>query len=229
MNEKNFLELEKILNLKFKNKSLLVRALTHSSYVSENGFGSVFSNERLEFLGDSVLQIVVSDYLYNKFEDYNEGNLSKIRARLVSRDTCFLFAKKLNLGKFLLLGIGEEKTGGRKRVSNLSNSFEAILGAIYIDRGFKKVFDFLLSFLEQSKIEECLSYDYKTELQEKIQKKYRKIPYYKLITESGITDRMFVVNVMLEDKVIGNGIGKNKKHAEQCAAKDALKKELFFL
>lgn len=230
MNKENFHELEKILNVKFRDIDILKTALTHTSYASERGKScKLFSNERLEFLGDSVLQIVASDYLYNKFKNFNEGELSKIRARLVSRNTCFSFAKKLKLGKFLLLGLGEEKTGGRERISNLSNSFEAILGAIYIDRGLDRVFEFLLPLLEQFKIENSPFYDYKTELQEKIQKKYKKIPYYKIIEESGVShDKRFVVNALLEDRVIGNGTGKNKRYAEQFAAKDALKRNLFF-
>ena len=217
-------ELEKKLGYTFKNKSILLNALSHSSYANEVR-GGVTSNERLEFLGDSVLSVIVSDYIYSKFSDKPEGELTKLRASLVCEKSLCGFAKEIELGKFLRLGKGEEKGGGRERDSILADAFEALLAAMYLDGGMeiarRHVMRFILRELEH-KDDEVFK-DYKTALQEIIQRNPEESVSYILTDEFGPDhDKQFTVEVRLNSNTIGTGIGKSKKQAEQMAAKQAL-------
>lgn len=216
--------LEKKLGYTFKNKALLLNALTHSSYANEARHG-VTSNERLEFLGDSVLSIVVSNYLFNQFPNMPEGELTKLRASLVCEKSLCAFSRELELGKFLQLGKGEDKGGGRERDSILADAFEAVLAAIYLDGGMeiarKHVMNFVLRELKHTDDE--VFKDYKTALQEIIQRNPEESVSYILTDEFGPDhDKQFTVEVHLNSNVIGTGKGKSKKQAEQMAAKQAL-------
>lgn len=215
--------LEKILNYTFKNKELLETALTHSSYANEQRGGAV-CNERLEFLGDSVLSIIVSDYLYNNFS-LPEGRLTKLRASLVCEKTLCRFSRSLQVGQFLKLGRGERATGGADRDSLLADAFEAILAAIYLDGGMepakKHVMRFVLEELRHMEHENFK--DYKTELQEVIQRNPEENLHYVLTGQSGPDhNKQFTVEVRLNSNVIGVGTGHSKKAAEQAAACKAL-------
>ena len=216
--------LEKKLGYTFKNKALLLNALTHSSYANEARHG-VTSNERLEFLGDSVLSIIVSNYLFTQFPNMPEGELTKLRASLVCEKSLCAFSRVLELGKFLQLGKGEDKGGGRERDSILADAFEAVLAAIYLDGGMeiarKHVMNFVLRELKHTDDE--VVKDYKTALQEIIQRNPEESVSYILTDEFGPDhDKQFTVEVHLNSNIIGTGKGKSKKQAEQMAAKQAL-------
>lgn len=216
--------LEENLKYTFKNIGLLENALTHSSYANEVRNG-VKSNERLEFLGDSVLSIIVSDYIFKQFKNIPEGELTKLRASLVCEKSLCGFSRELELGKYLKLGKGEDKGGGRERDSILADAFEAVLAAIYLDGGMeaaeKHVLRFILPELKQTDDE--VFKDYKTALQEIIQRNPEESVTYILTGESGPDhDKVFEVEVHLNSNVIGKGSGKSKKRAEQMAAKQAL-------
>ncbi len=216
--------LEENLKYTFKNIGLLENALTHSSYANEVRNG-VKSNERLEFLGDSVLSIIVSDYIFRQFKNIPEGELTKLRASLVCEKSLCGFSRELELGKYLRLGKGEDKGGGRERDSILADAFEAVLAAIYLDGGMeaaeKHVLRFILPELKQTDDE--VFKDYKTALQEIIQRNPEESVTYILTGESGPDhDKVFEVEVHLNSNVIGKGSGKSKKRAEQMAAKQAL-------
>ena len=216
--------LEQKLNYKFNNVKLLENALTHSSYANEVRNG-LTSNERLEFLGDSVLSIIVADYLFLHYKDIPEGELTKLRASLVCEKSLCIFARKLQLGKYLMLGKGEDKGGGRERDSILADAFEAVLAAIYLDGGIKPATKFVLSFVEKEleNHNKQTFKDYKTALQEIYQRNPEEYVTYVLKGESGPDhDKVFEVEVHLNSNVIGCGKGKNKKQAEQMAAKQAL-------
>ncbi len=218
------LQLEKELNYEFKDKSLLKNALYHSSYANEKQL-SCGSNERLEFLGDAVLSLIVADYIYKNCTDLPEGELTKLRASLVCEKTLCGFSKELNLGDYLFLGKGEEANGGRTRTSILADAFEAVLAAIYLDGGIEVARKHVLRFVlkELNKIENDTCKDYKTTLQEVIQKNPEERLTYVLIAESGPDhNKNFTVEVHLNSNVIGTGDGKSKKSAEQTAAKHAL-------
>lgn len=217
-------ELEKIIGYEFKNKALMDTALTHSSFANENSRG-VVCNERLEFLGDSVLSLVVSTYIYSNFPEYPEGNLTKLRASLVCEKTLFNFAKEIKLGDYIKLSRGEKRGGGDKRPSILSDAFEALIAAIYLDGGYEVANSFVMHFVEpQTKHLKSLPVkDYKTTLQEIVQKNPGERIEYKLVGESGPDhDKHFVVEVMLNSNCIGKGGGRSKKEAEQQAAREAL-------
>lgn len=217
-------ELEEKLQYRFYDPKLLEHALCHSSYANEVRNGHT-SNERLEFLGDSVLSIVVSDYLYRNFPNMPEGELTRLRASLVCEKSLCAFSRQLEIGRFLLLGRGEEKGGGRERDSILADAFEAVLAAMYLDGGMeparKHVMRFVLAELEHT--EDEVFKDYKTALQEIIQRNPEETVEYVLTGESGPDhDKRFLVEVHLNSNVIGKGKGRNKKQAEQMAAKQAL-------
>ena len=219
-------KLEDLLGYKFKNVSLLKNALTHSSYANEVR-GNVSSNERLEFLGDSVLSIIVSDYIYKNFSSMPEGELTRLRSSLVCEKALCSFSRELNLGSYLLLGKGEDKGGGRERDSMLADAFEAVLAAIYLDGGMeparRHVMNFVLRELKIHSAEDSHK-DYKTELQEIIQKNPEESVTYRLTDEKGPDhDKEFTVTVYLNSNPIGTGTGKSKKQAEQMAAMQALK------
>ena len=217
--------LEENLRYEFKNKKLLINALTHSSYANEARDG-VSSNERLEFLGDSVLSIVVSEYIYKEFNNLPEGELTKLRASLVCEKSLCQFSRELELGKYLRLGKGEYKGGGRERDSILADAFEAVLAAMYLDGGFNVAKNHVMRFIknELKHTDDEVFKDYKTALQEIIQKNPEESVTYILTKETGPDhDKVFEVEVRLNSNTIGKGIGKNKKQAEQSAAKEALR------
>lgn len=217
-------QLEKNLKYTFKNKELLKNALAHSSYANEKK-GDTTSNERLEFLGDSVLSIVVSDYIYANFPHLPEGQLTRLRASLVCEKTLCSFSKQLGVGDYILLGKGERANGGATRPSILADAFEAILAAIYLDGGMEPAKNHVLRFVKQelSHLEHENFKDYKTELQEIIQRNPEEKLTYVLTGESGPDhDKCFTVEVHLNSNVIGEGSGHSKKNAEQAAAKKAL-------
>ena len=212
---------EDIIGYKFKSPALLGEALTHSSYVG----GKHNSNERLEFLGDSVLSVVVSGYLFGAL-DVPEGQLTKLRAKLVCEDTLYGFAKRISLGENVKLGKGEEATGGRDRKSILADAFEALIAAIYLDGGLECARSFIMQFMppiEALKSGKIVLGDYKTALQEVVQQNPEEHVCYEIAGESGAAHRkVFTANVLLNDQVIGTGTGKSKKEAQQEAAKQAL-------
>ncbi len=217
-------KLEQNLHYTFTDKSLLENALTHSSYANELR-DPHSSNERLEFLGDSVLSVIVADYIYKTYPNKPEGELTKLRASLVCEKSLCYFANKISLGEFLRLGKGEDQNGGRQRPSILADAFEAVLAAMYLDGGMdiatKHVMRFVTEELEH--IDDEVFKDYKTSLQEVIQQNPEEQLTYVLTGESGPDhDKRFFVEVHLNSNVIGKGVGKNKKQAEQAAAKQAL-------
>ena len=209
----------------FKDKLLLSLALTHSSYANENKKSNGY-NERLEFLGDSVLSIIVSKYLFENFPKMPEGELSKTRAALVCEKSLAGFARQINLGSILLLGKGEAQNGGGDRDSILADAFEALIAALYLDGGIDVASKFVLEFISKQMEERknaAVFVDYKTELQEIIQQNKEEKVSYVVVGESGPAhDKSFTVEVHLNSNVIGRGIGKSKKLAEQMAAKEAL-------
>ncbi len=222
--EPEFSELERMIGIRFQNRELLQEALSHSSYANEKK-KQRHSNERLEFLGDSVLSIVVSQYLFENYPDLPEGELTKIRAALVCEKSLHRFALQIRLGDFLLLGKGEAHTGGRQRPSILADAFEAVIAAIYLDKGLEAARQHILRFIPKNLLENrfMLFGDYKTALQEVIQKNPEEKVEYLLIDESGPDhSKTFSVEVCLNSNVIGRGSGKSKKEAEQMAAREAL-------
>ncbi|ADL12547.1 ribonuclease III [Acetohalobium arabaticum] len=221
-------ELQSKIDIYFADLDLLQRALTHKSYANENRDLNLKDNERLEFLGDSVLDIVVSEYMFNRYPDYPEGKLAKMRASVVSAPTLAAKARELDLGRYLLLGHGEEMTGGRKRSSILADAFEALVGSIYLDQDLDIAEDFIMKLMkvdiESAEAGEHIR-DYKTTLQEMIQKRSNARPEYYVIEEKGPDhSKEFTVEVKFNDRSLGEGTGSSKKEAQQQAAKNALKK-----
>lgn len=226
MNTSNLKEFEELINYQFQNNELLIEALTHSSYANERKNKKCNHNERLEFLGDSVLGLVISDYLFNNFPDLPEGELTKTRAKIVCETTLFNCAKSINLGHYIMLGKGEDATGGRKRPSLLADAFESIIGSIYLDGELKNARNFILTTMNKV-IEDALSgkifIDYKTRLQELIQNDSNVKITYEIIDEKGPDhNKTFYTQVKKNNKVLGHGKGKSKKESEQNAAKMAL-------
>lgn len=221
-------ELESKTGYKFTNISLLETALTHSSYANENRARGIESrcNERLEFLGDSVLSLVTSVYLFKGNRDLFEGDLTKIRAGVVCENALYDYASEINLGKYLLLGKGEENTGGRTRKSILADAFEAVIAAIYLDGGFECARAFVQPYVQSAAavlMKSGQTEDYKTLLQKFTQQAKGDILEYEVISESGPShSKRFEVQVKLNNNVIGSGIGTSKREAEQQAAKQAL-------
>jgi ribonuclease-3 len=217
--------LQKTLGYSFKEIKLLNKALTHKSYVNETG-EDLKHNERFEFLGDSVLDLMVSEYMVLKYSDYKEGVLSKIRAGVVNESCLAKLALNMDLGAYLLLGRGEELSGGRKKASLLANAYEALAGAIYFDSNLETAAKILLPSIKKEIthfIETPESRDYKSDLQEYTQNKMVCIPVYKVIREVGPDhEKQFEVVVSVKDTARGKGMGRSKKEAEQAAAKVAL-------
>ncbi len=212
------------IGYEFKDKKLLSEALSHSSFANENK-KNINSNERLEFLGDSVLSVVVADYLFKEYKNRPEGELTKLRAALVCEGSLFKFAKEINLGDYIKLGKGETITGGNKRPSILADAFEAVIAAIYLDGGVEEARNFIMRFIknELNTGFNTVLNDYKTILQEIIQKNPEEKVEYHLLSESGPDhNKAFTVQVKLNTNVIGTGTGKSKKQAEQFAAREAL-------
>lgn len=218
-------ELQRLIGYRFKDEKLLYEALSHSSFANENK-KSRRSNERLEFLGDSVLSIIVSDHIFKHFRHIPEGELTKLRASLVCENALYEFSKKIRLGEMIFLGKGEEQTGGRERPSIVSDAFEAVIAAIYLDGGIEAARPYVLSFIPKDISPQGAKalHDYKTELQEVIQRNPEERVEYQIKSESGPDhDKHFVVEVRLNSNVIGEGSGRSKKSAEQAAAREALR------
>ena len=219
-------KLQSVLGIKFKDKRMLERALIHRSYLNEH-LPEMADNERLEYLGDSVLGLIVNEYLFKHFENYQEGELAKIKSVVVSEETLAEVAHNLNVGSFLLMGRGEETTGGRDRASILANTLEAIIGAYYLDSGLRDARRFVLGFLKKhvDRIDR-MTYqrDPKTALQEYVQKKYKERPLYEVIEETGPDhNKEFSVRLLINGKEIMTGSGSSKRKAEMSAASTALK------
>lgn len=214
---------ENIIGYNFKDKSLLQTALTHSSYANEMQ-GKVAFNERLEFLGDSVLGMITAEFLYKNYPAMPEGQLTKLRASLVCEKSLHKFADSIRLGEFMRLGKGEINTGGRERPSILADAFESVIAAIFLDAGFEEAKKFVLRFVSNASVEDNAISDYKSALQEITQKNHGEILEYFMVGESGPDHaKTFIVEVKLNSNVIGTGTGRSKKQAEQMAAKEALR------
>lgn len=228
INSSQFEKFEQTIGIRFKNKNLLKEALIHSSYAKINKL-SVY-NERLEFFGDAVLKLVISEYLFKRYPDYKEGKLTKIRAQLVADKFLKQFSEDINLGDFLLMSQAELRSGGKTRSSNLANGFEALLGAIYLDSGLKPAQTFLLEILEKHNINynQIENVDYKSRLQELLQKAQLDLPKYEVVSEEGPEhQKVFEIKLAINYKnknyeVKGKGI--SKKEAHQNAAKKMLSK-----
>lgn len=220
---KNF---QQRLGYLFNTIDLLDNALIHRSFVNENPALSCKDNERLEFLGDAVIGLCLSDLLVRNFPDYTEGQLSKLRAYLVSEQSFAGLARKLNIGHYLLLGRGEEGSGGRTKASILSNAFEAVAAAVYLDCGFENVYKFLENIFEplvEEGIRSVVYRDYKTALQEICQDRFKETPRYTLINEVGPDhNKVFEISLSVAGMITATGMGKSKKEAEQQAARRAL-------
>ncbi len=216
----DYFELESRLGYSFKNKQLIIEALTHKS------FKKPYNNERLEFLGDAVLDLIVGEYLFKKFPSSDEGTLSKIRASLVNENGFAHLANELNLGKYIYISLAEENNEGRTKLSLLSNAFEAVMGAIYLESGLDGAKSIAIKLLEECypTIDlQTLSKDYKTALQEYTQAKYGVTPTYEMIGSSGPDHKKeFEIEVLLVDKTLATSSGKSKKEAQQKAAQIAL-------
>ncbi len=215
-------DIERILGYRFNDKAVLKQALTHKSFAGEHR--GVKHNERLEFLGDSILGAIVADYIYQECPHDEEGVLSKIKSNLVSRRNLYLWGKALNLGHFMALGRGELATGGRTRDSIISNAVEAVIGAIYLDGGYKAARDFILPWVRTQRLTQD-DQDYKSRLQELLQQHSPHVPEYEIIQTVGPEhDKVFTVRVSAAGEELGIGKGHNKKQAEQAAARSALER-----
>ena len=219
-------DLETAIGYRFRNISLLQNALTHSSYANERWHNSLLSNERLEFLGDSVLGMLVAEYLYRNFPGRPEGELTRMRADMVCETTLAAAANRIGLGDHLLLGHGEEQGGGRSRDSILADAVESVIAACFLDGGLNAALNFVRQFiLVEVPVDKLHNVDYKTQLQELVQQKKNQLLSYALIGESGPDhDKQFDVEVSLNGSVVGYGRGSSKKRAEQDAARAAIEK-----
>lgn len=222
-------QLEKKIGLFFKNKRLLKNIFIHRSYLNEHKDFPLPSNEKLEFLGDSVLSLVTSLYLFKKYPKLNEGDYTDIKAAIVRTESLAQAAKKLNLGKYLYLSKGEELSGGRDNISILADCFEALIGALFLDSGFRKTYHFINQNLFKNKLSEIINKKLylspKSRLQEIIQGKYKKLPRYKIVKEDGPAhQRSFTTVVYILGKKVASGTGRSRKQSEEEAAKKALEK-----
>ena len=219
-------DLEAAIGYHFHNISLLQNALTHSSYANERWHNSLLSNERLEFLGDSVLGMLVAEYLYRNFPDRPEGELTRMRADMVCEGTLSATANRIGLGKHLMLGHGEEQGGGRTRDSSLADAMESVIAACFLDGGLEAALQIVQKFiLVEVPVTRLHNVDYKTQLQELVQQKKNQVLSYTLVGQSGPDhDKHFDVAVSLNGETVGVGSGSSKKRAEQMAARDAMEK-----
>lgn len=222
-NKEGYKELEKIIGYEFKEKKFIITALSHSSYSNEVKTGQINNYERQEFLGDAVLELVVSEYLFKNYKDMPEGEMTKLRASLVCEPTLAFIAKsELELPKYILLGKGEQNTGGRNRDSIISDVFEAVIGAIYLDGGLICASEFINKYVINDMYKKIEFVDSKTRLQEKAQAMLLNVSY-RIVSEDGPAhDRTYTCEVLLDNEVYGLGNGKTKKSAEQHAAYEAL-------
>jgi ribonuclease-3 len=220
--------LQKTLGVSFKNPSLLEQSLVHSSYVNENPAHTLGHNERLEFLGDAVLDFIVAAKLYREFPGLMEGEMTRLRAALVRRDTLANMAREIKLGDFLYMGRGEETSGGRDKTPNLAGALEALIAAVFLDRGIittEKMVKNLLSDEWQKITSRGVGFEYKSRLQELTQSRFQSAPSYRLVSESGPDHaKKFVIEVIVNSEVMGSGSGRTKKAAETEAARLALER-----
>ncbi|MBP1991373.1 ribonuclease III [Paenibacillus eucommiae] len=220
-------ELQNTIGIKFRKLDLLKQAFTHSSYVNEHRIAGYKDNERLEFLGDAVLELTVSEFLYFTYPNRSEGELTKLRASIVCEPSLVTFAENLDFGAYVFLGKGEELTGGRFRPALLADVFESFIGALYLDQGLEVVKTFLnrYVFVQISSEGKLLIHDYKTQLQEHTQQNNLGVIEYRIVDERGPAhEREFIAEVFIEDQLLGKGTGRSKKEAEQQAASEALAK-----
>ena len=225
LNNQDLKELEKKTGYTFRDFSLFRQALTHSSYANEHKQENIHDNERLEFLGDAVLEIISSEFLYFQYPDMPEGDLTKLRASIVCEPTLAMCTRELELGKYLLLGKGEERTGGRHRDSIVSDAMEALIGAIYLDGGFANAKEFIMKFVLNDLENKKLFFDSKTILQEIVQSEYKEGIRYEMIGESGPDhNKTFQYAVYIGEEKFGIGTGRTKKAAEQSAAYESILK-----
>lgn len=226
MKDINLIEVEKLIGIEFENKGVLITALTHSSYA--NQFKDVKYNERLEFLGDSVLQLCVTKYLFNNYKDKSEGELTKIRALVVCENSLHKVSKNLSLGKYIRMSKGEELTGGRERTSIQADALEAVIAAVYLDKGIEVANDFILRNFKDviyKAINEEIILDFKTRLQEVLQKNGEVNIVYNLVKHEGPPHRRkFFTDLLINNEIMGQGVGFSKKESEQNAAKAALQR-----
>jgi ribonuclease III len=225
--------IEAALGIEFNDKALLQRAMTHRSYLNENHNYPYEDNERLEFLGDAIMDAAVGEYLYHHYPEMHEGQLTSLRAALVRTSTLAKMAEQLHLGQFLLLSKGEEEMGGRHRPSLLCDSFEALIGAMYLDRGYETVCRFILPYI-QSYVADILlrnaDKDAKSRLQELSQEYLQSTPYYRLVAEDGPPHaREFTIAVIIKEEDYGQGRGHSKQMAEQAAAQEGLSRLEFYI
>ncbi|MBD3329285.1 ribonuclease III [Candidatus Dojkabacteria bacterium] len=226
MDKKEYIELAKRLEVEFKDINLLIKALTHRSYINENRKKAHEHNERLEFLGDAVLELAITEYLFKKYQQRPEGDLTSFRSAIVCTDSLAMASRRLDLGKYLRLSHGEAITGGRDKDYILANTFEALLGAVYLEHGYDKCYDFVEKVLVP-KIDRIvklrLDINSKTKFQEVAQARFGKTPSYRVLKELGPDhDRIFTIGVYVGNKKMGTGKGPNKQSAEEIAAKEAL-------
>ena len=219
-------QLQEEIGIAFEDQTLLQKALVHRSFLNENPDFALPSNERLEFLGDALLDFVVGEYLFQRFPQMDEGDLTKLRAALIKAGALAEFARSIELGDYIYLSRGEDERGGRSRVGLLSDAFEALVAAIYLDRGLQTVREFLMRFLERETtrvVERGLRGDHKSQLQEWTQRELRVTPVYRTIMERGPDHaKQFTVEVWIGDKAYGQGEGRSKQAAQQHAAQQAL-------
>ncbi len=219
----DFKLLEETIGYEFKDKELLNIALTHSSYVNDHKISKTMDYERTEFLGDAVLELVTSEYLYKNYPNKDEGNMTKMRAGMVCEKALAITAKEIGLGKYLRLGFGEEKSGGRNRDSIIADVVESVIGAIYLDGGIDKAKEFIHRFVLADCEHKSMFYDCKSTLQELVQKNNNHHLEYEILSQSGPDhNKTFVVAAVLDGKVIGQGSGRSKKDAQQNAAYAAI-------
>ena len=225
----NLDEFQVIIAVTFRDLSLLKQALVHSSYINENPGFTSGHNEKLEFLGDAILGFLIAEKLYRDYPDSNEGEMTRLRASLVSRDALARAAKGINLGDYLYMGKGEESSGGRKKKPNLAGALEAVIAAVYLDRGGNVTRNFIIRILEKeiTRIKrKDVIIDYKSRLQEVVQSRYQTAPGYQLLSEEGPDhDKTFTIEVLVNGNVLGKGTGKSKKEAETEAARFALENQ----
>ncbi|HHY41669.1 MAG TPA: ribonuclease III [Thermoanaerobacterales bacterium] len=231
ISKERLLQLEKLqekIKIQFSDVNILNQAFIHPSLTNEKDCPHQDNNQRLEFLGDAVLELVISEYLYKNYNFLNEGQMTKIRALTVCEPSLAKAARQLSLGDYLILGKGEENTGGRQKSSILADTLEALIGAIYVDKNYGTAYDFIISILEMvilKSVEGEWDTDYKTALQEFLQKSDADRVLYRVTKETGPDhDKVFYVDVVWKNEVLGTGVGKSKKQAEQQAAKAALEK-----
>ncbi|MDO4803296.1 MAG: ribonuclease III [Lachnospiraceae bacterium] len=224
MNAFPFSDLEENIGYHFHDPSLLETAMTHTSYANEHRRENIVSNERLEFLGDAVLEAVSSEYLYRKYPDLEEGKLSKMRASMVCEPSLAIIARRLELPRFLILGKGEEFMNGRKKDSITSDAVESVIGAIYLDAGFEEAKRFILKHVLGDLKKEELYYDNKTRLQEYVQERGMVLEYKLISAEGPDHNKLFRIAVIIDDEICGVGEGRTKKAASQDAAKAVLER-----